>query len=221
MTALGVKAMFLIGSNAIFLLPALHAICRRMMVEGTVFLTMGLVSALYHICDTFPDIKHLIFDYRTWQFADFYLSFNLIPIAALMIMFSTDRNEYEDIRIRNLNIKSVAWFLLGVIAAMLVRQDLETPLMVLILGGLCLIIGIVKFIFWRDMLIDWADFIVMWLFIGAGALCFFFCGSCDNYWIWHSIWHICAGIGIFFGVEAKNTTWSLILALKHLFRCKN
>lgn len=213
MVSVGVKATFLVGSNAIFLLPAIRAYRRGMLVEGTVFLTMGLVSALYHVCDTIPEVKKIIFDYKTWQFTDFYLSFNLIPVAALMIMFSTDKDEAKQVRICNLNIKSVAWFLLGVASVMLVKQDVSTPLTVLVLGVLCGILGAIKFIFWKNMYLDVIDFIAMWVFIILGALCFFFCGSCVNYWIWHSIWHICAGIGIFFGVEAENTTWNLIKCL--------
>jgi hypothetical protein len=214
MISIATKTVFLVGSNAAFLLPAIRAYKRGMFVEGTMYLTMGLVSAIYHICDTIPNIKKIIFDYRTWQFDDFYLSFNLIPVAALMIMFSTDKSQPEEVRIRNLNIKSVAWFITGVISVTLVKQGLNTPSMVFILGCVAAVIGAISMIFWRSSInLDVIDFVAMWVFIICGALCFFFCGNCSNYWIWHSNWHICAAIGIFFGIETENTTWNIIKCL--------
>jgi len=175
MVPIYIQAVFLIGSNAIFLLPSIKAYGRHMLVEATIFLVMGLISAVYHASHTL-DVD-IIFSYKIWQFDDFYLAFNLIPVAVLMVMFSTDKDIPDAVRVRNFKIKSVAWFILGVIAVTLVRQGVSTGIMVLILGGLSALAGIISIIFWRDTIhLDVIDFIMMWVFIIPGCLCFFLCG---------------------------------------------
>lgn len=210
MVSTGIKATFLVGSNAAFLLPAITAFRHGMLLEGTIYLTMGVISSIYHIVDTIPGTK-IIFDYHTWQNDDFYLAFNLIPVATMMLMFSTGYDESDIVWKRNMKIKPMILFLLGLIAVTLVMEGASTPIMVFILSILSLCVSTVAFIFWRSSIhVDFVDFVFMWVFIILGALCFFFCGSCSNYWIWHSIWHICAAIGIFFAVETENTTWNII-----------
>jgi len=210
MVSTGVKATFLVGSNAAFLLPAITAFRRGMLLEGTIYLMMGVVSSIYHIVDTIPGTK-IIFDYHTWQNDDFYLAFYLIPVATMMLMFSTGYDESEAVWKRNMKIKPVVLFLLGLVAITLVMEGVKTQTMVLMLSILSLVVSVISITFWRESIrIDVIDFIFMWIFITLGALCFFFCGGCANYWIWHSIWHICAAIGIFFAVETENTTWNII-----------
>lgn len=210
MVSTGVKATFLVGSNAAFLLPAITAFRHGMLLEGTIYLMMGIVSSIYHIVDTIPGTK-IIFDYHTWQNDDFYLAFYLIPVATMMLMFSTGYDESEAVWKRNMKIKPIVLFLLGLVAITFVMEGDSTPTMVLVLSILSLIISTIAIIFWRESIrIDFIDFAFMWGFIILGALCFFLCGGCSNYWIWHSIWHICAAIGIFFAVETENTTWNII-----------
>ena len=96
MDRIAIQALFLIGSNIAFLLPSYKAYTREMLFEGTVFFIMALISALYHIVDTIPNV-HIIFDYETFQFDDFYLAFNLFPIATLMIMFNTQKDEPQEV----------------------------------------------------------------------------------------------------------------------------
>lgn len=210
MVSIALQAVFLVGSNIFFLLPSLKAYGREMLFEGTVFLVMGIVSAIYHIVDTIPNVN-IIFSYSTLQFDDFYLAFNLIPVATLMIMFSTDKDEPHESRVRNFKIKSVLWMILGVVSVTLVKQNVNIYQMVFALGGLCLIVGAISFIFWRNSIyLDIADFIAMWIFIISGAFCFFF--DEDDYWILHSCWHVCAAIGMFFGVESESghKAWNII-----------
>jgi Protein of unknown function (DUF3522) len=213
MVSIILQAIFLIGSNLIFLLPSIKAFGRRMFVEGTIFFFMGLVSGIYHTSDVFN--VHIIFDYSTLQFDDFYLAFNLIPVGALMVIFSTDKDMPAEDRDRNFKIKSVAWFILSLVTVTLVKQNTGVGVMVLVLGCLSLSFGVVSFVFWRNSIysihLDVIDFVMMWIFITIGTICFFVDEIyTSDYWILHSIWHVCAGIGIFFGVETENKTWNII-----------
>lgn len=210
MASIALRAVLLIGSNSFFLLPSIKAYRREMLYEGTIFLLMSLISALYHIADTIPN-THVIFDYYVLQFNDFYFAFNLIPVATLMIMFSTDKDETHINRIRNFKIKSVMWVILNLLAETLVRQGVDIYQMVLSLGGLSFLAGVISIVFWRESItIDIPDFVAMWIFLIAGILCFFLCGSCNEYWVWHSLWHMFVAIGMYFGIETGNKAWNII-----------
>lgn len=210
MVPVSLQAVFLVGSNVAFLLPSYKSFKRGMLFEGTVFLMMALISAMYHVSDTFG--VNVIFDFSTLQFDDFYLAFNIIPVTTLMIMFSTDKSEPDEVITRNFRIKSISWFVLSLVTVTLVRQEVSTGVMVLVLGGLSACAGVVSIIFWRGSIhIETVDFIMMWIFIAIGTVCFFLDELYSNdYYILHSIWHVMAGIGIFFGVEAENKTWNII-----------
>ena len=210
MVPIAIVALFLIGSNVAFFLPSLKAYGRGMLVEGTIFLFMGIVSGLYHTSGVFG--VDIIFSYATWQFDDFYLAFNIIPVSLLMIMFSTDKSLSDADRVKNFKVKSVAWFVLGVVAVTLVKQDVSTGIMVFVLGGLSVLAGTISIIFWRNNIhIDVIDFIVMCIFVIIGTSCYFLDEIYENdYWFLHSIWHVCCGIGIYFGVETENKTWNFI-----------
>lgn len=210
MPSTAVKAVFLIGSNAVFLWPAVVAFRDSMFYESLVFFMMCVVSSLYHVLDVGYKVN-LGLKYSVYKKLDFFFAFSLISRTTLMVVFNTGSSSTADEKARNLQIKQLANLFLDTIALALVLEDVETLYFVGVLSVFCVVFIIGALVFYRETLsLDVSDLIVGWVFIGLGSMCFFLCGDCPQYWIAHSVWHACVAIGIFLMVESKNKAWSLL-----------
>ena len=202
------KSLCLVGSNAAFILPSVVAFRDTMYYEALVFFTMFVVSSLYHVLDSGYHVN-LGLKYSVYAKLDFYCAFSLISRTTLMVVFNTGTSATVTERSVNTQIKMVSNFFLDTIALALVLEDVETPIFVGILAGLCMCFVAASY-YRTKLYLDLYDLVLGWVFIGIGCVCFFMCGDCVNYWIFHSVWHTLVAIGIFLMVESKNKAWNLI-----------
>ena len=208
------QALFLILSNVAFLLPSGLAYYHKMFYEGTIYLLMCVVSALYHVVDTgLATFLH----YRTWQMLDFYSAFMMITRTTMMVVYNTSDSEDDPVHFkRNMSIKQVVTVCLDMIGLLMILENIDTKIMVGVLSGLCFIMITIAVIFFRDVLrhIDLTDLVCGSLVIAIASI-FFFVVPEGHYWLVHSLWHIFVALGVALMVEALNKQWSLVLWFYH------
>jgi hypothetical protein len=141
---------------------------------------------------------------------DFFLAFSLIFQAVLATVFPTGSETSETKLLKYLHAKMCCSACFDIITLALVLQDVATPLFVLILAVICmLLIVIVYFVDKEALFLDIPDMCVSWAFVIVGAA-FFFVGGYTEYWVVHSLWHICIFVGLALLIEAHNHAWNII-----------
>jgi predicted RNA-binding Zn-ribbon protein involved in translation (DUF1610 family) len=218
--SVAVQALFLIGSNVAFLLPAVVAARDNLWYECAMFAFVCIVSSVYHVVDTIPG-AHFLLAYGVWQKLDFFLAFSLVCNVTLMVCFHTGSEANPAVVQRNLHIKDVARLATTTATLAMVLQDVETPWMVSVLAALsavAIIVAMAAFNAYKNL--DLADMCIAWLFITIGAVCYGTCGSGACYWLAHSTWHTCMAIGMFLMIESRNRKWTCINCLYRCITCR-
>lgn len=205
------RAIMLIGSNLLFLLPSIVAWRDTMFYEAAVYFGMFAISSLYHVVDVFANV-HMGLSYGVWQKLDFYFAFCMISRTTFMVIFNTGTScATPEEKIRNLQIKQVANVFLDTVCLALVLQNVETPLFVLLLAVLCIVASVVAACMYpANIKLDFTDLILGWVFIACGVVFYVTCGSCAQYWFFHSVWHGLVSIGVFLQIESRNKAWTCL-----------
>ncbi|PIK47303.1 putative transmembrane protein [Apostichopus japonicus] len=191
-----VQVLLLTLSNVVFLVATIFAIYRYHFAESVSYFATTVFSTLYHACDS---SRACVMDYSTLQFCDFYSSFmsvflTLIAMAKL-----------------NPTLKSTVHMIGAFFCAFAAQYDRFSlwAILVPVLSGLA-----VMSVSWGHKMYQhkqlypskkrWILFIIPGIILALIGLIFTSALETDaNYFIMHSIWHICMGLSALFPSPAE------------------
>lgn len=204
--SLVVKTLLLSGSNLAFMAPAILAARVCLYYESVIFTLLTVISGIYHITDTVPSIDHIIFSRHAWQMLDFHFSFALITKIIVMILFNTNYEESDLVEsYKKLIIKIMINVITDSLTVLLVIDGINTLTTILILLACCFICILIASIFIKPTIIfGIAEATCAIILQVIGICCYIICGSCEYYWIIHTIWHICIAFSMLFIMESKS-----------------
>ncbi|XP_021725472.1 uncharacterized protein LOC110692735 [Chenopodium quinoa] len=209
------QILFLVVSNAAALLPAICALWMKSYAEWVVFLSSGVASAIYHACDL---QWTCVLEYGTLQFMDFWLSFVAV-ISTFIYMVSASEAMKR-------GILSVVWILTALMALSDATSS-RNIMFVIIIGLACLLIALLvessaKLIAFSTQsqrptissswLLENMKKLLRsfrWRFLIAGFAALALAAiswnleDIENYWIFHSTWHVAMYTAAFFFLCSK------------------
>lgn len=208
------ETAFLIVSNLPFMFPAVVAWCMRMYPESLVYGFMTIISSVYHYLDQTGTrclvSKHICLS--TLHFLDFVYAYSMIGLTTSIWLHSSSvsmspEQMYKNRLYRNMVATFTTLFLL-----LTIKDDVDMPIMIGTLCGGLLVYGLVMIFYIKiDMTsINWwyAPFVLV--IYGCSFACFFL--QEHNYWVIHSIWHICIaiGMGLTLMMRLSNFRWTCL-----------
>ncbi|KAJ1429577.1 hypothetical protein SESBI_08362 [Sesbania bispinosa] len=193
-----VQSIFLIGSNAAAILPAFWALRQKAFAEWVLFTSSGISSALYHACDVGT---WCALNFNVLQFMDFWLSF--MAVISTFVYLSTIDEVYKRA------IHTAVAILTALMAATKATRS-SNIVLVIVIGALGLLIGCLQTIKqWFYNLVKTLLRRFRWFFLLAGFIALSMAAlswtleTSENYWIWHSFWHITIYTSSFFFLCSK------------------
>jgi hypothetical protein len=204
---------FLVGSNAIFLLNTIYCIILTvkyslewysLIIETSIPLITGTLSAIYHLCDAGPGCSRIcVTDWNTLYRLDFIFSYQIIHVV---FTFSTD-NKITYFKF----LYHLAALLANIIFVNTYKElGFENYFYVIILcAGFLITIGRFIYLFNNHEFCHkfkyHFNFIAVSLALVCSLIGFFFkfytSDEFTYYWWGHSLWHIFIGLGIFFAMN--------------------
>lgn len=211
------QSVFLIASNGAAILPAFWALRQKAFAEWILYTSSGISSALYHSCDVGT---WCILSFRVLQFLDFWLSF--MAVVGTFIYMAT----IDEVSKRAMH--TAVFILTALLAATGATRSANIGIVIaigsvgLLMGWLLEFSTARRFICWPsrinlNMPQSWPNLRTLfqitlemvnkrfrWIFLLLGFMTLSFAAiswkleSNNNYWIWHSIWHITIYTSSFF-----------------------
>ncbi|XP_038725441.1 uncharacterized protein LOC120016646 isoform X2 [Tripterygium wilfordii] len=219
-------SFFLIASNAAAILPALFSLRRKAYAEWIVFMSSGVSSALYHACDVGT---WCALSFHVLQFMDFWLSFMAVGSTVIYIAFESEvaKRALHSI----LTIVTVLLALNGMTRSRNVVIVLSLGALGLLVGWLMEACTRYKSIYislsspatshsniferrrtpslWISNLVKTIYLQFHWSFVLLGFIALSLASTSwlsensENYWLWHSLWHIAIYTCSFFFLRSK------------------
>ncbi|XVE73831.1 hypothetical protein DITRI_Ditri11bG0150300 [Diplodiscus trichospermus] len=218
------QSIALIASNAAAVLPAFWALRQKAFAEWVIYTASGISSGLYHACDVGT---WCALSFGVLQFMDFWLSF--MAVVSTFIYLTTIDEVYKR------TIHTVVAILTAMMAITKATRS-SNIILVMAIGALGLLIGwLIEFSTklrslsfsvdlclnrldrWRTR--EWLQNLVKtilkrfrWGFLIAGFIALAMAAisrnleDSQNYWIWHSVWHVTIYLSSFFFLCSKVTT---------------
>jgi hypothetical protein len=185
--------LFLTMSNLVFIFPILLALKRRWYIESLVYFYNMFFSTFYHACDS--DIFHYcIFNYNGLQLADFISSYSSF-VVTILSMAALSRS------------RKVFTYFVGLLACLSINlydrfSYLAFIIFLLFAFGVTLVTWI-NVCYTKRRLHPNKKQLLKYYLPGSvlaftGLLIYNFLQTRSNYWILHSIWHICMASSIVF-----------------------
>ncbi|KAJ1378644.1 hypothetical protein SESBI_47621 [Sesbania bispinosa] len=201
------QSIFLIVSNAAAILPAYWALRQKALAEWVLYTSSGISSGLYHACDVGT---WCALNYNVLQFMDFWLSFMAV-ISTFLYLATIDE-------VFKRAIHTAIAILTALMAATKATRS-SNVVLVIVIGALGLLIGwlieistkyslqtikrwlcnLVKTLMRRY---HWAFALAGFVTLAMAAICWTLETS-ENYWFWHSFWHITIYTSSFFFLCSK------------------
>lgn len=188
-----VSVLFLTLSNLVFVLPIALALYRRWYIEALIYFNNMFFSTFYHACDQ-DYYSFCIFNYDGLQLADFIGSYASFVITVLsMSMF-----------VRPWKVFSFFVGFLGILSINLYDRFNYTAFIIFLCVAIVVTIStwIKVCISKRKLYPSRKTLLVFYLpgFILAltGIIIYSFLQTKTNYWVLHSIWHMCMASSILF-----------------------
>ncbi|KAF7844562.1 Transmembrane protein 8B [Senna tora] len=216
------QSIFLIASNAAFILPAFWALRHKALAEWIIFTSSGISSALYHACDVGT---WCALNYNVLQFMDFWLSF--MAVVSTFVYLATISEAF----------KRAIHTVVAILTALMAVTKATRPsniVLVIVIGAIGLLIGWLielsakyrsisfsigfplNFPYSLQAIKQWLCNLVQtllrryrWGFVLAGfavlamAATSWTLETSETYWIWHSFWHITIYTSSFFFLCSK------------------
>ncbi|KAG8391856.1 hypothetical protein BUALT_Bualt01G0230500 [Buddleja alternifolia] len=205
------QSIFLIASNAAAILPAYWSLRNKAFAEWILFMSSGTSSALYHACDVGT---WCVLPFRVLQFLDFWLSF--MAIVSTFVYLSTISEASKR------TIHTIVAILTALMAETGPTRPKNIVYVISIGAAALLVGFLIEFstrlrsfsfsrefhlnlLVTRETIKGWFDNIIKtirkrlrWGFFLAGFIVLAMAAvswkmeSTETYWIWHSLWHVCA-----------------------------
>lgn len=191
----------LVVSNLPILFPAAVAIAMRMYPESLIYLFMTVISSLYHYLDQTGSeclwSTHMC--HSTFHFLDFVYAYSMIGLTTSIWLHPARSSSSEmtpDRLHRNRLYRNLVNTCVMLFMLFAIKDDIERPIFLGILCGGLVVYGLyVIFAIGLDWCgINWWYTPFVLVFYGVSFTCFFL--QEHNYWVLHSIWHACVGIGM-------------------------
>lgn len=210
-----ISNLFLTLSNLVFIASIYFACRRRYFTEAVVYFFAMFFSTFYHACDSIdPYYSFCMFRINVLQFCDFYCG--LLSIWVTLVAMAHVSRLFTSV----LHITGAILLAFGTIYN---KQSLWVFLMPA-LGGMILVV-----VTWgmhchkTRKMYPAKRYLFIYLPIGsivviAGLVCFAFLQTNSNYWVVHSIWHMCMAVCIvfllpsssYFNLNNQNNTNSIV-----------
>ena len=170
----------------------------RMYAESLVYALMTIISGLYHYLDQTRTacLIHNHMCLPTLHFLDFVYAYSMIALTVgIWLHPFTTSMSIEQIY-RNCLYRNVVTTVATVFVLFAIKDDLDMPKMIGILGGGLFLYGLVMiFIVRVDIrVMNWWYLPFALSFYACGLACFFL--QERTYWVVHSFWHIFVAIGM-------------------------
>lgn len=218
------QSIALIASNAAAVLPAFWALRQKAFAEWVVYTASGISSGLYHACDVGT---WCILSFGVLQFMDFWLSF--LAVVSTFIYLTTIDEVFKR------TIHTVVAILTALMAITKATRS-SNIILVMAIGALGLLVGwLIEFStkhrplsFSMDLcsnrlegwrIKEWLQNLIKtllkrfrWGFVLAGFTALVMAAvsrkleDSQNYWIWHSVWHVTIYTSSFFFLCSKVIT---------------
>ena len=187
------SVLFLTTSNLVFLLPILLALYRKWYIESLIYFYNMFFSTFYHACDQ-EFFSFCIFNYDGLQLADFISSYSSFVITVLAM--STFVRPWK-----------VFTYFVGLLACLSIslydRFNYTSFIVFLCIAISVTLFTWVKICVSKRKLIVNRRLLLMYYLPGfvlavTGLLIYSFLQTKSNYWILHSVWHMCMAASIVF-----------------------
>lgn len=187
------SVLFLTMSNLVFLLPISLALYRRWYIEALIYFYNMFFSAFYHACDQ-DFYSFCIFNYDGLQLADFIGSYASFVITVLSM----------SVIVRPWKVFSFFVGFLACLSINLYDRFSNTAFIVFLTIAICITVttwikvGVSKRKLYptrRMLLLYYLPGFILAL---TGILIYSFLQTKTNYWVLHSIWHMCMASSILF-----------------------
>ncbi|KAG8486335.1 hypothetical protein CXB51_019821 [Gossypium anomalum] len=218
------QSIALIASNAAAVLPAFWALRQKAFAEWVIYTSSGISSGLYHACDVGT---WCALSFGVLQFFDFWLSF--LAVVSTFVYLTTIGEVYKRA------IHTVVAILTALMAITKATRP-SNVILVMAIGALALLVGwLIEFStkyrslsFSMDLCLnslerrwirEWVNSLVKtimkrfrWGFLLAGFIALAMAAisrdleNSQNYWIWHSVWHVTIYTSSFFFLCSKVIT---------------
>ncbi|XP_061341278.1 uncharacterized protein LOC133287643 [Gastrolobium bilobum] len=216
------RSIFLIGSNAAAILPAYWALRQKAFAEWILFTSSGISSGLYHACDVGT---WCALSFNVLQFMDFWLSF--MAVVSTFVFLATIDEVYKRAihtvvaiitalmavtqATRSSNIVLVIVIgALGLLIAWLIELSSKFRSLSFSFGSsLSSLQSLETIKQWLYNLVKTLLRRFRWGFLLAGFVALAMAATSwtletsENYWIWHSFWHITIYTSSFFFLCSK------------------
>ncbi|KAL4341311.1 hypothetical protein GQ457_08G022740 [Hibiscus cannabinus] len=218
------QSIALIASNGAAVLPAIWSLRQKAFAEWVIFTTSGISSGLYHACDVGT---WCVLSFGVLQFFDFWLSF--LAVVSTFVYLTTIGEVYKRA------IHMVMTILTALMAITNATRS-SNVILVMAIGALALLVGwlielsskyrplpismdlcLNRLERWRIR--EWMNNLVKtlmkrfrWGFLLAGFIALAMAAisrnteNSQNYWIWHSVWHVTIYTSSFFFLCSKVNT---------------
>ncbi|KAG4134387.1 hypothetical protein ERO13_D08G153200v2 [Gossypium hirsutum] len=218
------QSIALIASNAAAVLPAFWALRQKAFAEWVIYTSSGISSGLYHACDVGT---WCALSFGVLQFFDFWLSF--LAVVSTFVYLTTIGEVYKRA------IHTVVAILTALMAITKATRP-SNVILVMAIGALALLVGwLIEFstkyrslsfsmdlclnLLERRRIREWVNSLVKtimkrfrWGFLLAGFMALAMAAisrdleNSQNYWIWHSVWHVTIYTSSFFFLCSKVIT---------------
>lgn len=194
------SVLFLTTSNLVFLLPICLAIYRKWYIESLIYFYNMFFSTFYHACDQ-EFYSFCIFNYDGLQLADFISSYSSFIITVLAM--SSFQRQWK-----------VFTFFVGLLACLSIglydRFNYATFIVFLCIAISFTVFTWVKICISKRKLHPERKQLLKFYLPGfilavTGLLIYSFLQTKSNYWILHSIWHMCMASSIVFFLPKEET----------------
>ena len=170
---------------------------------GILILTM-IFSAFYHLCDYAPEVTPVwsecpVVSFEDWQFFDFTYSYYLIPIVILFL------GNFPS------SIEHIFYVLFLAVIMFCIKAQVDGVVLIISLfGSSILMVGLRYAIAVEIPDFDWWDFGFALGFSALG-ITFKIIGDKipEDYWLFHTLWHIFIQLSVFFYFETLGHQWSV------------
>ncbi|KAK8650552.1 hypothetical protein V6N13_140184 [Hibiscus sabdariffa] len=218
------QSIALIASNGAAVLPAIWSLRQKAFAEWVIYTTSGISSGLYHACDVGT---WCALSFGVLQFFDFWLSF--LAVVSTFVYLTTIGEVYKRA------IHTVMTILTALLAITNATRS-SNVIVVMAIGALALLVGWLielsskyrPLSFSMDLCLnmlerwrvrEWMNNLVKtlmkrfrWGFLLAGFIALAMAAisrnteNSQNYWIWHSVWHVTIYTSSFFFLCSKVNT---------------
>ncbi|PPD94303.1 hypothetical protein GOBAR_DD08675 [Gossypium barbadense] len=198
------QSIALIASNAAAVLPAFWALRQKAFAEWVIYTSSGISSGLYHACDVGT---WCALSFGVLQFFDFWLSF--LAVVSTFVYLTTIGEVYKRA------IHTVVAILTSLMAITKATRP-SNVILVMAIGALALLVGWLIEFSTKRRIREWVNSLVKtimkrfrWGFLLAGFMALAMAAisrdleNSQNYWIWHSVWHVTIYTSSFFFLCSK------------------